>query len=131
MTALRLLPRSLPSSSKHIIPSLARTYSTIPQPPSPLPTQQPTSSSPSDVQQSPNVPTTWSTSQNPKPHAYNNARFEQTRLDMQPNAPSAMGMVAEDPIRLVDGRRATCDGGEWSFQLDVYTRVPSFWAAGE
>jgi hypothetical protein len=39
-------------------------------------------------------------------------RFEQTNLDLQPNAPSAMGMVAEDPIRLVDGRRASCDGGE-------------------
>lgn len=23
-----------------------------------------------------------------------------------------MGMVAEDPIRLVDGRRASCDGGK-------------------
>ena len=42
--------------------------------------------------------------------AYN--RFEQTNLDLQPNAPSAMGMVAEDPIRLVDGRRASCDGGK-------------------
>jgi hypothetical protein len=39
-------------------------------------------------------------------------RFEQTNLDLQPNAPSAMGMVAEDPIRLVDGRRASCDGGK-------------------
>ena len=41
-------------------------------------------------------------------------RFEQTNLDLQPNAQSAMGMVAEDPIRLVDGRRASCDGGELS-----------------
>jgi hypothetical protein len=24
-----------------------------------------------------------------------------------------MGMVAEDPVRLVDGRRASCDGGEY------------------
>lgn len=39
-------------------------------------------------------------------------RFEQTNLELQPNAPSAMGMVAEDPVRLVDGRKASCDGGE-------------------
>ena len=38
-------------------------------------------------------------------------RFEQTALELQPNSPSAMGMVAQDPVRLVDGRRATCDGG--------------------
>ena len=28
-----------------------------------------------------------------------------------------MGMVAEDPIRLVEGRRAVCDGGEFSSLL--------------
>jgi NADH dehydrogenase (ubiquinone) Fe-S protein 6 len=39
-------------------------------------------------------------------------RFEQTAMDLQPNPLSAMGMVAQDPIRLVDGRRAVCDGGE-------------------
>ncbi|EIW72545.1 hypothetical protein TREMEDRAFT_23904, partial [Tremella mesenterica DSM 1558] len=72
---------------------------------------QPDEKSPKNLQQSPNVPTTWSTNQNPKPNAYNNARFEQTNLDLQPNPPSAMGMVAQDPVRLVEGRRAVCDGG--------------------
>jgi len=30
---------------------------------------------------------------------------------MQPNALSAMGMVVQDPVRMVEARRATCDGG--------------------
>ena len=49
-------------------------------------------------------------------------RFEQTAIELQPNAPSAMGMVAQDPVRMVSGRRATCDGGE---RLDkaMYTAV--------
>lgn len=124
MSALRLLPRSIPSSSRPASALLARSYASIPQPPAPVPTEQPSSSTPAALQQSPNVPTTWSTSQNPKPHAYNNARFEQTVLEMQPNPMSAMGMVAEDPIRLVEGRRAVCDGGEWCCLL-----TGRFWRA--
>lgn len=93
--------------------SLARSYATPPTPSTaPLPKEQPDASSPRYLQQSPNVPTTWSTNQNPKPHAYDNARFEQTAWEYQPNRPSAMGMVAEDPVRLVQGRKAACDGGE-------------------
>lgn len=93
--------------------SLARSYATPPTPSTaPLPEKQPDASSPAYLQQSPNVPTTWSTSQNPKPHAYDNARFEQTAWEFQPNEPSAMGMVAEYPVRLVQGRKAACDGGE-------------------
>ncbi|KAL0241950.1 hypothetical protein I308_106124 [Cryptococcus tetragattii IND107] len=92
--------------------SLARSYATPPTPSTaPLPEKQPDASSPAYLQQSPNVPTTWSTSQNPKPHAYDNARFEQTAWEFQPNEPSAMGMVAEYPVRLVQGRKAACDGG--------------------
>ncbi|AAW46749.1 conserved hypothetical protein [Cryptococcus deneoformans JEC21] len=92
--------------------SLARSYATPPTPSTaPLPKEQPDASSPRYLQQSPNVPTTWSTNQNPKPHAYDNARFEQTAWEYQPNRPSAMGMVAEDPVRLVQGRKAACDGG--------------------
>ncbi|WVQ82685.1 hypothetical protein IAT38_004817 [Cryptococcus sp. DSM 104549] len=49
--------------------------------------------------------------QNPKPHAFANPRFEQTAWQYQPNQLSAMGLVAEDPVRLVNGRIATCDGG--------------------
>ena len=90
-----------------------RSYTSIPTPPRPVSHEQPTSRSPEPLQQSPNVPSTWSTSQNPKPHAYNNARFEQVNLSMQPNSRSGMGMIAEDPVRLVLGRKATCDGGEF------------------
>lgn len=94
---------------------LSRGYASprgTPQPPAPLADKQPDSTSASTIQQSPNVPTTWSTSQNPKPEAYNSPRFTQVNLAQQPNARAAIGMVAEDPIRLVEGRKAVCDGGE-------------------
>ncbi|OCF33913.1 NADH dehydrogenase (ubiquinone) Fe-S protein 6 [Kwoniella heveanensis CBS 569] len=93
----------------------ARSYTThVPTPSDPVPSKQPSSSTTPNLQQSPNVPSTWSTGQNPKPHAYDNQRFEQTALEWQPNPQSAMGMVAQDQVRLVHGRRATCDGGEWT-----------------
>ena len=72
---------------------------------------QPSEESPTDVQQSPNVPTTWSTTQNPKPSVYDNPRFTQIDLSMQPNAPAGMGFSAKDPVRLVTTRTASCDGG--------------------
>lgn len=39
-------------------------------------------------------------------------RFEQVDLELQATPFSAMAKVAEDPVRLVEGRRAACDGGE-------------------
>ncbi|WVQ62015.1 uncharacterized protein L199_000148 [Kwoniella botswanensis] len=111
MSLLRCIPRTT-SISRSFSSISARAYSAgIPQPSYPVQDKQPSSSTPQNLQQSPNVATTWSTGQNPKPHAYDNQRFEQTALQFQPNAPSAMGMVSEDPVRLVNGRRATCDGG--------------------
>ncbi|WVR06033.1 hypothetical protein IAU60_003061 [Kwoniella sp. DSM 27419] len=101
------LGRSLRAGS----PLQVRTVTHVPTPSDPVPSQQPSASTPSNLQQSPNVPGTWSTGQNPKPHAYDNARFEQTALEFQPNPPSAMGMLQQDPVRLVHGRKATCDGG--------------------
>lgn len=65
-----------------------------------------------NVQQSPNYPTTWSTSQNPRQAAFGGPRFEQVNFDLQPQPVSAMQLVAEDPVRLVPGRKAVCDGGE-------------------
>lgn len=57
------------------VPTLARSaYTSVPEPSDPLKGFQPDESTPKAQQQSPNVPTTWSTSQNPKPHAQNNAR---------------------------------------------------------
>lgn len=155
-TQLRRTILSKPTALRAPAPLLARSaYTSVPEPTDPLKEFQPDESTPKAQQQSPNVPHTWSTSQNPKPHAQNNARyvlvlllhltsdipvifvsgmgllsplrlelkgwgllmhrdrFEQTNLDLQPNAPSAMGMVAEDPVRLVNGRKASCDGGEY------------------
>ena len=106
MSSSRLLPRTLPRT-------IIRTTTTMPTPIPAMPDKQPDSTSRPNVQQSPNVPSTWSASQNPKPHAYDNARFTQINLSMQPNALAGMGMVEKDPIRLVLGRRATCDGGEY------------------
>lgn len=38
-------------------------------------------------------------------------------MDLQPNPLSAMQMIAEEPIRIVHGRKAVCDGGT----SDAYT----------
>jgi NADH dehydrogenase (ubiquinone) Fe-S protein 6 len=117
-TPMSLVRPLLPRLSR---PALTRSYArppsaavpNTPQPPKPLPSQQPTAStSPSEYQQSPNVPSTWSTTQQPKPAAYSDPRFEQTDFSLQPNSLSAMGMVAQDPVRMVTGRKAVCDGGE-------------------
>jgi len=32
-------------------------------------------------------------------------------MELQPNPLSAMELIANEPIRLVDGRKAVCDGG--------------------
>jgi len=63
------------------------------------------------LQQSPNFATTWSTAQNPRPGPGSGPRFEQTDMALQPNPLSAMELVAQEPIRLVQGRKAVCDGG--------------------
>jgi len=63
------------------------------------------------TQQAPNYPATWSTSQRPRPGPASGPRFEQTAMALQPNPLSAMQLVAEEPIRLVQGRKAVCDGG--------------------
>ncbi len=46
-------------------------------------------------------------------------------MTFQPNPLSAMGMVAQDPIRLVDGRKATCDGGEEVYLAALYGEMGS------
>jgi len=61
--------------------------------------------------QAPNYPTTWSTNQQPRPAAGSGPRFEQTVMELQPNPLSAMELIANEPIRLVHGRKAVCDGG--------------------
>ena len=64
------------------------------------------------VPQSPNRAATWSTSQNPRPAGQSGPRFEQTAMDLQPNPLSAMELLANEPVRLVHGRKAVCDGGK-------------------
>ncbi|KAJ8522577.1 hypothetical protein ONZ45_g876 [Pleurotus djamor] len=61
--------------------------------------------------QAPNHPTTWSTSQRPRPPVGSGPRFEQTVAELQPNPLSAMELISKEPIRLVHGRKAVCDGG--------------------
>lgn len=39
-------------------------------------------------------------------------RFEQTNMELQPTPLSAMQLISEEPIRLVEQRIASCDGGE-------------------
>jgi NADH dehydrogenase (ubiquinone) Fe-S protein 6 len=83
-----------------------------PKPASPIPSANPTEADPQNLYQAPNHPSTWSTSQNPKKHAFSGPRFEQVNFSLQPQPVSAMVMVAQDPVRLVPGRKATCDGGK-------------------
>ncbi|KAF4623560.1 hypothetical protein D9613_001801 [Agrocybe pediades] len=66
---------------------------------------------PATIQQAPNYPTTWSTNQAPRPGPGSGPRFEQTAMEFQPNPLSAMELIAQEPIRLVQGRKAVCDGG--------------------
>ena len=84
--------------------------------------------------QSPNYATTWSASQNPRcdelydtdvtisdcdvtrrSNAMRGPRFEQTNMDFQPQPLSAMALIAEEPIRLMEKRIAECDGGAWAW----------------
>ena len=64
------------------------------------------------VPQSPNRPATWSTSQSPRPPGQSGPRFEQTIMELQPNPLSAMELLANEPVHLVHGRKAVCDGGK-------------------
>ncbi|KAJ6604643.1 hypothetical protein DFH09DRAFT_898398, partial [Mycena vulgaris] len=61
--------------------------------------------------QAPNAPATWSTNQQTRPGPSSSPRFEQTAMELQPNPLSAMALVNDVPVNMVDGRRATCDGG--------------------
>lgn len=67
------------------------------------------------AKQSPNFPTTWSTSQRSRAEAYQDARFEQTISEFQPQPLSAMELIAQEPVRFVHGRIAECDGGAYMF----------------
>ncbi|KAF5370228.1 hypothetical protein D9615_010087 [Tricholomella constricta] len=99
-----MLSRRLVPQLNQTFKSLARTASSSssvpakPQPATPAP-------------QAPNYPSTWSTNQQPRPAAGSGPRFEQTAMELQPNPLSAMELIANEPVRLVHGRKAVCDGG--------------------
>jgi len=61
--------------------------------------------------QSPNRQSVWSKSQNPRVNAMRGPRFEQTNMDYQPLPLSAIELIGNEPIRLVETRIAACDGG--------------------
>ncbi|CAE7231684.1 unnamed protein product [Rhizoctonia solani] len=61
--------------------------------------------------QAPNRDKPWSTSQRPRPGPDFDARFEQTDMSLQPAPLSAQALVDQEPIRVVHGRKAVCDGG--------------------
>lgn len=93
----------------HLARSLRRTVSTaLPDSKNPaVPVQK-------KQDQAPNYPTTWSTNQRPRPGPASSPRFEQTDMNLQPNPLSAMELIANEPIRIVNGRKAVCDGGAYS-----------------
>ncbi|KDN40781.1 hypothetical protein K437DRAFT_275627 [Tilletiaria anomala UBC 951] len=63
-------------------------------------------------EQAPNYRSTWSVGQSPRENAMRGPRFEQTKMEFQPQPLSAMEMIQREPIRLVTSRVASCDGGK-------------------
>lgn len=112
-----------------LLKTLGRASSTVvstPIPPAPA-------SGSSAAHQSPNYPTTWSTTQKPRPASRSEPRFEQTVMELQPNPLSAMELVANEPIRVVHGRKALCDGGEFkpkTLFLFYFCSVLTYWSGG-
>lgn len=49
-------------------------------------------------------------------------RFEQTAQQFQPRPMAAIELIAEQPIRLVSSRTATCNGGQFQPFQDYYFR---------
>ncbi|SCV68008.1 BQ2448_129 [Microbotryum intermedium] len=61
--------------------------------------------------QAPNRATVWSKSQAARTEAMQGPRFEQTDERFQPRPLAAVELIAKEPIRLIQGRVASCDGG--------------------
>ncbi|KAF5355631.1 hypothetical protein D9756_003761 [Leucocoprinus leucothites] len=101
--------------TRRAIPQLARSLSRAASTAVPAKKNSATPTSPKEglptTQQAPNYPTTWSTNQAPRPGPGSSPRFEQTNMELQPNPLSAMELIANEPVRIVHGRKAVCDGG--------------------
>ncbi|KAF5375166.1 hypothetical protein D9758_000289 [Tetrapyrgos nigripes] len=78
---------------------------------SPTPPAIVTTPAPTVGVQAPNYPTTWSANQRPRLTPETSPRFEQTTMELQPNPLSAMDLIANEPVRMIHGRKAVCDGG--------------------
>ncbi|KAG0254622.1 hypothetical protein BG011_005620 [Mortierella polycephala] len=64
-----------------------------------------------ELKQAANRETTWSENQVDRETIFKGPRFENTDIDAQPQPKAAIELIAEEPIRMVEGRRARCDGG--------------------
>jgi len=63
------------------------------------------------TKQAPNRDRTWAPSQRPRSDAFNQARFEDTIIQLQPQPAAAIELIAQQPIRYINERIAICDGG--------------------
>jgi len=107
-----MLSRRLLSKAR-VLKTITRASSSAassPTPPAIIKTPAPTVGT-----QAPNYPTTWSANQRPRPTPADGPRFEQTTMEVQPNPLSAMALIAEEPVRMVHGRKAVCDGGMFPY----------------
>ncbi|KAI0756970.1 hypothetical protein C8Q80DRAFT_1131409 [Daedaleopsis nitida] len=89
--------------ARRALQGLARPLTRLSSTSTPVPTHE----APSPSTATPSRPT----SQQPRPQAHSGPRFEQTIMELQPNPLSAMEMINKEPIRVVLGRKAVCDGG--------------------
>ncbi|TFK69838.1 hypothetical protein BDN72DRAFT_839886 [Pluteus cervinus] len=97
MLSRRLLPQLSNSLKTFARSASSFTSSTVPA------TKAATSIQPSVVtQQAPN--------QRQRPVAGESPRFEQTHMELQPAPLSAMELIANEPVRFVEDRKAICDG---------------------
>ncbi|GAA5841733.1 hypothetical protein JCM11251_007069 [Rhodosporidiobolus azoricus] len=64
-----------------------------------------------NTSQAPNRSAVWSKSQAARTEAMVGPRFEQTSEEFQPRPLAAIELIQEEPIRIVQGRVAACDGG--------------------
>jgi len=80
--------------------------------PSPQEVAMPRTARNAPATQSPDRNSVWSKNQNPRANAMRGPRFEQTNMDYQPQPlSSAIELIGNEPIRLVETRIAACDGG--------------------
>ncbi|KAH9950352.1 ubiquinone oxidoreductase 20 kd subunit [Amylocystis lapponica] len=96
--------------SRRVLPQLSRPLARLASTSTPVPASDAAPES-AVVPQAPNYPSTWSTSQRTRPQGRSGPRFEQTAMELQPNPLSAMDLISKEPIRVVHGRKAVCDGG--------------------